>query len=605
MQTQATEIENNFDTVLTRPTRYFIVALAIVQAVVLYGLAQGLERDWWWLTSLSVSFPLFTLVLTVPAMLMLTIRSINQRLLWWSSAGFLVFFLALSWLATLLANPTSFSDNTHVLMPFALLVAASAFILTAFWQVWLQQPQKWYPELFSQAWQNALTLLLMLVFVGIGWALISLCISLFRLLSIEFFAEFFRAEPVRYATTGLLIGFGILIGRNEPKPIQMTRKIVFAVFTWLLPVLALIVLLFVIALPFGFAELWSGERSVFSVAFLLAFLIGAFLLFFNAVYQTGESPLPYPYWLRWVVRLATLSLPILAAIALAAMITRIGEYGWTPPRYWALVLVLVLSAHAIGYAYSAIRQNGGELQLIPRVNVLMAALLVAVVTLSHLPGINPYTLSAQSQAQRLARDLANMPSADLTWLRFEVGKPGVQALQDLSAQASAANEAEQVETITALLNREQRYWYQAQERQAEGEVNWDDVQQVVEWRSTSDDVIPQSLLVTVHQSNINVLECVRDGASCYGFELMMTEVDRAILLCVDRTWFYGVTCALAVQDAGSANGDEWEIVLTRFLPRSDDLIRALRQGQIELTRPCLPNVEIGGEILSLSTYRCG
>ena len=48
------------------------------------------------------------------------------------------------------------------------------------------------------------------------------------------------------------------------------------------------------------------------------------------------------------------------------------------------------------------------------------------------------------------------------------------------------------------------------------------------------------------------------------FELMMTEVDRAILLCVDRTWFYGVTCALAVQDAGSANGDEWEIVLTRF-----------------------------------------
>ena len=83
----------------------------------------------------------------------------------------------------------------------------------------------------------------------------------------SFFADFFRAEPVRYATTGLLVGFGILIGRNEPKPIQMTRKIVFAVFTWLLPVLALIVLLFVIALPFGFSELWSGERSVFSVAF--------------------------------------------------------------------------------------------------------------------------------------------------------------------------------------------------------------------------------------------------------------------------------------------------------------------------------------------------
>ncbi|MCH8501116.1 MAG: DUF4153 domain-containing protein [Aliidiomarina sp.] len=604
MQTQATEIENNFDTVLTRPTRYFIVVLAIVQAIVLYGLAQGLERDWWWLTSLSVSFPLFTLVLTVPAMFMLTIRCINQRSLWWSSAGFLLFFLALAWLATLLANPTSFSDNTHVLMPFALLLAASAFILTAFWQVWLQQPQHCYPALFSHAWQNALTLLLMLVFVGIGWALISLCISLFRLLSIEFFAEFFRAEPVRYATTGLLIGFGILIGRNEPKPIQMTRKIVFAVFTWLLPVLALIVLLFVIALPFGFSELWSGERSVFSVAFLLAFLIGAFLLFFNAVYQTGEAPLPYPHWLRWVVRLATLSLPILAAIALAAVITRIGEYGWTPPRYWALVLILVLSAHAIGYAYSAIRQNGGELQLIPRVNVLMAALLVAVVTFSHLPGINPYTLSAQSQAQRLATDLANMPSADLTWLRFEVGKPGVQALQNLSAQASAANEAEQVETITALLNREHRHWYQAQERQAEGEINWEALQQAVVWRSTETETVPVSLLVALQDGNLNIRDCGGDDVTCYGFDLTMTEVERAILLCVDRAWSYGVSCTLAVQNEHSVNHDEWEVVLTRLLARTDELTRALRRGQVELSRPCLPNVELGGEILSLSTYRC-
>ena len=93
---------------------------------------------------------------------------------------------------------------------------------------------------------------------------------------------------------------------------------------------------------------------------------------------------------------------------------------------------------------------GGELQWIPRVNVLMAALLVTVVTLSHLPGINPYTLSAQSQAQRLATDLANMPSSDLTWLRFEVGKPGVQALQNLSAQASAANETEQMEIIHSV-----------------------------------------------------------------------------------------------------------------------------------------------------------
>jgi len=611
MQTQLTEIETNFEPILAANTRYFVVALAIAQSLVLYGLAQGLERDWWWLASLSVSIPLFTLVLTVPAMLMLTIQTLNHRRLWWGSFGFLLFFSVLAWFATLLTNPTNFSDNNHVLMPFALLTAASAFILTAFWQVWLRQPKDRYPELFSHAWQNALTLLLMFVFVGIGWALISLCISLFRLLSIEFFAEFFRAEPVRYATTGLLVGFGILIGRNQPKPIQMTRRIVFAVFTWLLPVLSVIVLLFVLALPFGFSELWSGERTSFSVAFLLSFLIGTFLLFFNAVFQTGEESLPYPAWLQWVVRIATLALPLLAALGCAAMITRIGEYGWTPPRYWALVLVLVLSIHAVGYAVSSVRQYGDQWRLIPRVNVFMAAVLVTVVALSHLPGINPYVLSANSQAKRLANDLTNMPTADLTWLRFEVGKPGIRALQALVAKAAAADEAEQVEAITALLNRQYRYWYESPEAQADGETELTTVQAEVTWHSQRSDEIPQSFLMALDDNNMRIRDCVRAGVSCYGIEIPLAEVERAILLCIDREWSYGPSCSVAILALESGNEsyqemqDGWTVVVTRILTRTPEITRALQQGKFTLSRPCLPNIELGDSLVSLSDYRCG
>lgn len=46
MQTQLTEIETNFEPILAANTRYFVVALAITQALVLYCLAQGLERNW-------------------------------------------------------------------------------------------------------------------------------------------------------------------------------------------------------------------------------------------------------------------------------------------------------------------------------------------------------------------------------------------------------------------------------------------------------------------------------------------------------------------------------------------------------------------------------
>ncbi|MGD6002089.1 DUF4153 domain-containing protein, partial [Xanthomonas citri pv. citri] len=135
-----------------------------------------------------------------------------------------------------------------------------------------------------------------------------------------------------HLATGIMIGLGVMIGRTQQRPVQIARQILFAIFKGLLPLVALIALIFVASLPFtGLDALWKTR----SATLILMCLIATVVLFVNAVYQDGEAPPPYPRWLRAVVNAALLTLPLYAALGLYALSLRIGQYGWTGERFWA------------------------------------------------------------------------------------------------------------------------------------------------------------------------------------------------------------------------------------------------------------------------------
>lgn len=180
-----------------------------------------------------------------------------------------------------------------------------------------------YTELFALAWQNALTLKVVGVMVCVGWLLLFLWQELFELIGIGFFKALFGRDPFAYLVTGLFAGLGVLVARPQHRAMQVARQVLFAIFTGLLPLAAFIAVIFRASLPFtGLAPL---ERAA-STASTLGALVAALVLLLNAVVQTGRAP-PYPRPLRWLIDAAIVALPLFAAIALHAVLVRIGEAG--------------------------------------------------------------------------------------------------------------------------------------------------------------------------------------------------------------------------------------------------------------------------------------
>ena len=324
-------VDVDFD--LAPRERRFVVLVALVQALLLYVAQYGIDHDVWPFAALGGRVYWYTLVLTVPTSMLLSVRTLDDRRFWQQAALVAGVYALLAAWAVWTATGTAFVAAEPVLTPFAWTLAIGSFVLLPYLEARLAHG-RWcapYPFLFESAWQNALTLGLAAVFVGLGWGLLVLWAQLFKLVGIELFEDLFAEPPFVYLATGLLVGLGVLIGRTQQKPVRIARSILFALFTGLLPVLVLFSLAFLATLPFtGLDGLWDTNHASLIVALVLAHLV----LFVNAVRQDGEGPAPYPAWLRRFVGAGLVASPAFAAIALVALWLRIDQYGWTVERCW-------------------------------------------------------------------------------------------------------------------------------------------------------------------------------------------------------------------------------------------------------------------------------
>lgn len=429
---------------LGKDVRSFIVLLALLQALMLYIASKGSESGWWPFSALGGKVYWYTLVLTVPTAMMLSVRRLGDMRFWQQSLGLLLGCALLAAWAARTATAEVPVQASSVLGPFGATLAIAALILTPFLQVRLDQG-RWcapYRPLFEHAWQNALALALAGALVCLGWMLLTLWGELFKLIGIAFFAELFWERPFVYLATGLLFGLGLMIGRTQQRPVQMARSVLFALFKGLLPVLALVVLMFMASLPFtGLEPLWQRSSGVwrgYSVAMVLSTILAFQVLFLNAVYQDGEAPPPYPRWLRLVVEASLVAMPVLGLLAMHAAWIRLGQYGWTGDRFWAMAAVSVLFLYSLGYAVAALWRRGRWLARLPQANVAMALVIVVLVVLGNSPLLDPHRISAASQSARLqSMPPGEVAMRDLEWLRFDAGRHGVAALQRMRETTAA------------------------------------------------------------------------------------------------------------------------------------------------------------------------
>lgn len=449
------------DTQLSRHTALTLVITAVVQSALLLFLHKALDHEFWPATDSRWLYAAYTVFVGVPLFLYLGLREWNDRVNIPGAAIMAVVLFWLGWHAGWVAMPYAGDqpgEQSRIigqLVPVGLVFVFIAAFIYRGWRDagdWRQAPARFLP----QSWDNALTLGFLHLFLLVFCLLLVLWAALFALIDIDFFGELFTTPEFIYPVTGLVGGLGLVIIRQRVRLISSVRYMCEALIRALLPLAAVIVLCFLIALPFtGLDTLWDTGFGT-----LLLILISAIILFaFNADFG-GRQSLAYPTVLDWLVRAGVVVLPVSLALAGWGLWLRVDQYGWTLSRYWALFVILVLAAFALAYVgniiLAAIRRQKPAYGTIEHWNAGIGIALMVALLMVNTGILDFRKLAAADQINRLESGEVEGRNFDATYLRFHLGNYGYRTLVQLRDEVEADN-PDLARRIQQVLDQESRW----------------------------------------------------------------------------------------------------------------------------------------------------
>lgn len=418
---------------MSRQERSWIIAWATLQGVGLWMLHEWLIRLDDKGQYLSVIWPLYTFIVTLPLSQMMLSAHRNKPALWWMSAGFSLVVSAAAaymgyqaWVAGLPVGRIEVNGFS-----LAAMTLASWFVLLPFAEHKLVN-DRWlsdYSLLFSAAWRNMVKLALAALFTGLLWILLFLLAGLFKVLNIGFFMELFTSRVFAYPVTAIAFGIGISLYAAKEEALVGIYRASLNILGWLLPVVSLILILFLLALPFqGLALLWKTGYATSLMLCLLAWTV----FLFNAAWQDASGEQRFPKWLLWIISLGLLTPPVYIALCAYSLGLRVAQYGWSIDRIWAVLAIITMAIYALGYAFVVVRRNAVWMREARQVNISAALFTVALLVLTMTPVLDPARLAVNSQVARLLDGRTPVSDFDFEYLRLQGGRYGNQILQDLT-----------------------------------------------------------------------------------------------------------------------------------------------------------------------------
>jgi hypothetical protein len=415
-----------------------MLLLASVQGLSLYLLHQSISFDFWPSNQPQWLFCFYTLVVVAPVTLLLSLEKGLELKLTLRLGAFALVAAALGFYAGLQAIPLEQISYQPVLFAFIFSMLLASFKALLYIQQLSSGSALSYSALFLHSWRNFLTLGLSLLFTLAVWAVLMLWAALFKVIQIDFFDDLFAKQWFYYPTLSLAFAFGIIIFRNQAGVIDTITRIQQALMKFLLVILALVSVLFMLALPFtGLTPLWKTGHGSFLILCLQALM----LFFLNAVYQADANSRPYPLWLHRAIYAAVALLPVYSLIACYGLMLRVEQYGWSVSRCWGLVLWAILALFSVGYLWGILKKRDLWLQHLNWINVRMGLVLLAVMMLVNSPLIDFRKITVQSQLARLEDGRTLLADFDLHYFRHNLAKPGYDALQQLKAYYGETNPA--------------------------------------------------------------------------------------------------------------------------------------------------------------------
>jgi hypothetical protein len=352
----------------------------------------------------------------------------------WSAAAGVALF-ALGWRKLADFEPILF------LAPLALFIAHHLVQTAAAARSW-RAP---YPAYFDLAWRHGVQLALALGFTLAMWILLALAAALFDLLGVKAVSRLIQQDVFYFPVIALAIAAGVHLTMERAGLVLGARNLALTLFSWLLPLLTLIALAFLAALPFrGVEAVWRGELGSGLLAWAAVLLI--FLL--NAAYQAGERPRAGV--LAHSARIAALLLAPLVVLAVIGVTQRVVQYGLTPARVMACAGFVILAAYATAYALAALSRRGW-LGPLGGGNVACAGVAVLVLMALLSPLADPTRLAIASQLARLEQGKVEADAFDYRFLARS-GEHGKAALQQLAESSGDARATAIAQRARAALN---------------------------------------------------------------------------------------------------------------------------------------------------------
>lgn len=430
---------------ISRTTRWGMIFIGLLQGTLCYLLMTYLapHNDGWLFYGMPAT-------IAITSALLLTVVSFKQRALWYWMALIFVVVLAMSvWLKWQVEDSDKWRQHeVFMFYGWRLLLMAMLALPWIQYSLHVSREQARYPHFYRQLWLNALTLLIVFVANGLFWLVLLLWSEMFKLVGIPFFSTlFFDTDWFGYVAFGLITALAVVLARTQSRLVTAVQKLLTFIATGLLPLVALLALMFILTLPFTGLEAISQRVSAAGLMSTLTLLL---LLLMAIVREPQKEALPYPGALRYLIKCSLIVAPIYMLITGWSLWVRIQQYGWTPERLYGVLVVVVLLVWSFGYLASILRRGRNPLELQGPAILGVSLLALGLLVLLSSPVIDAWRISVNSH-MGLYHSGKIKPDQVSLYMLDHSGKPGRAALEALQKDVAFNQDSKRRRDLISLL----------------------------------------------------------------------------------------------------------------------------------------------------------
>lgn len=559
--------------------RKLLLAISVLQGLALLYLYRSVDSGFWPHESPVWAYPLWTLVIAVPILLLLSLQRGNEIR---TTKNVGLFAIGLTLVAIYIgsqARPYGEFPLTELTAIFVCTMTLACFKALMYIQQRSNDAPMSYDVLFSYSWRNALTFALSALFVLVFWLILMLCAALFSSIGVEFFKRLFQEDWFLFPVLGFALGLGVIIFRDLTFVIDGITRLLQGLIKLLLPLAVSIAVVFLVSLPFvGLDALWDTGRGTA----LLLFLLATILFFINAVYQDGRGDKPYPVVIHRAIYAGLPALLFLSGLSLYGLYLRLHEYGWTVFRAWAFLVWLLLSLFALGYVVGVVRKRDNWTSELARVNTGMGLVILAFMLLTNSPLLDFRKIALSSQLDRVDAGKVQLAAFDFWYVHYKLARPGYLALEQIKADIGDSDP-----DLLAKIESPQnpRLQYPGVPIQS-AETMWNTMV-----KRPADMVVPEALKARIDSQSMRYPQ----GTVPFLIEFDLDADGTNEYTLIFKYQQYVTSILIFYQD-----GSQWlqmTAAQNSILAGSDDLTDSLTSGDLSVERPRFGHLRIGNLVI--------